>query len=327
MSFYKNVFKQALKLTWNNKLFWFLGVFTVFFSTSVEIEMVDNFLGPNRSYLYTFKDILQNSVFKKGLIESLQSLMNTKLFGVMLGLGLILLVLVVISVIAQILITAQSSALIKVGSPDLKGHKGINWLDSLSKNKKLIIPVALLDLFLKIMVNLFLVVISLPLLLGNQSSSTDWMYVVFFIVLFPMAIITAFVVRYMTCYLIIYGYPIKEAIRNGWKLFIKNWLVSAEMSLVLFLTNIVGSLLIVFIILAVANPLWFAGILVQQYVFKGGFYIILALSYIIYFALFAWGASLLSVFNITSWTSLFLQLDKLGGESKISRVVANVIKK
>lgn len=327
MSFYKNVFKQALKLTWNNKLFWFLGVFTVFFSTSVEIEMVDNFLGPNRNYLYTFKDILQNSIFKKGLIEGLQSLMNTKLFGVILGLCLILLVLVVISVIAQILITAQSSVLIKVGSPDLKGHKGTNWLDNLNKNKKLIIPVALLDLFLKIMVNLFLVVISLPLLLGNQNPSADWMYVVFFIILFPMAIVTAFVVRYMTCYLIIYRYPIKEAIRNGWKLFTKNWLVSTEMSLVLFLTNIVGSLLIVFIILAVANPLWFLGILVQQYVLKGGFYIILALSYIIYFALFAWGASLLSVFNITSWTSLFLQLDKLGGESKISRVVANVIKK
>lgn len=327
MSFYKNVFKQALKLTWNNKLFWFLGVFTVFFSTSVEIEMVDNFLGPNRNQLYTLKDILQNSIFKKGLIEGIQNLINTRMFSFMVVLGLILLVLVLISVVAQILITAQSSTLIKVGSPNLKNHKNFNWVESLTKNKGLIIPVAVLDLFLKIMVNLFLVLISLPMLFGNQNSSSGWLYLVFFIVLFPAAIVTAFVIRYMTCYLIIYRYPIKEAIANGWKLFTKNWLISTEMSLMLFLSNIVGSILIVFIILAIANPLWFLGVLVNQYIYNGGFYIILAISYIVYFGLFAWGASLLSVFNISSWTSLFLQLDKLGGESKISRVVANIIKK
>jgi hypothetical protein len=327
MSFYKNVFKQALKLTWNNKLFWFLGVFTVFFSTSVEIEMVDNFLGPNRNYLYTFKDVMQNSFFKRGLVEGLQNLINTKLFSFMLVLGLILLVLMIISVVAQILITAQSATLIKVGSPDLKNHKNFNWLDHLAQNKRLIVPVAVLDLLLKIMVNLFLVIISLPLLLGNQNPSSGWIYVVFFVVLFPAAIITAFVIRYMSCYLIVYGYSMKESITAGWRLFTKNWLVSAEMSLMLFLVNIFGSLLVIFIILAVANPLWFLGILFNQYIFKGGFYVILALSYIVYFGLFAWGASLLSVFNINSWTSLFLQLDKVGGASKISRVVTSIIKK
>lgn len=327
MSFYKNVFKQALKLTWNNKLFWFLGVFTVFFSTSVEIEMVDNFFGSGRNYLYNFKDILQNSLFKKGMVEGLQNLINTRMLSFMLVLGLILLVLMIISVIAQILITAQSATLIKVGSPDLKNHKNFSWLDSLSQNKKLIVPVALLDLFLKIMVNLFLVIISLPLLLGNQNPSSGWTYVLFFMVLFPAAIVTAFVVRYMSCYLIVYGYSMKEAVIRGWRLFAKNWLISAEMSLVLFLINIFGSILVVFVILAVANPLWFLAILVNQYVYNGGFYVILALSYVVYFVLFAWGASLLSVFNISSWTSLFLQLDKLGGESKISRVVTGIIKK
>lgn len=327
MSFYKNVFKQALKLTWNNKLFWFLGVFTVFFSTSVELEMVDNFLGPNRQQLYTLKDILQNSIFKKGLVDGLQNMINTRMFGFLLILGLILLVLMIISVIAQILITAQSSTLIKVGSPDLKNHKNFNWLDNLKKNKKLIFPVAVLDLFLKLLVNIFLVIISLPLLLNAQNASSGWIYVVFFIILFPLAIVTAFVIRYMTCYLIIYGYSVKESIINGWKLFTKNWLISTEMSLVLFLTNIIGSVLVVFIILAIANPLWFLGILVNQYIYNGGFYVVLALSYIVYFTLFAWGASLLSVFNISSWTSLFLQLDKLGGESKISRVISNIIKK
>lgn len=327
MSFYKNVFKQALKLTWNNKLFWFLGVFTVFFSTSVEIEMVDNFFGSSRNYLYSFKDILQNSLFKQGLVEGLQNLINTRMFSFMLVLGLILLVLMIVSVIAQILITAQSAALIKVGSPDLKNHKNFNWVDNLSQNKRLIVPVILLDLFLKIMINLFLVVISLPLFLGNQNPSSGWMYILFFMVLFPAAIVMAFVVRYMTCYLVVYGYSVKEAIVGGWRLFTKNWLISAEMSLVLFLINIFGSVLVVFIILAVANPLWFLAVLVNQYIYNGGFYVILALSYVVYFVLFAWGASLLSVFNISSWTSLFLQLDKLGGASKISRVISGIIKK
>lgn len=331
MSLYKNVFKDSLRLSWKNKYFWLLGVFTIFFSTSVEIDMFDNFFGPNREYLYNYKTILENNLIKGGFINALRNWLQVDAgsFYRMLSFALIFLLVFVIlllaSSVAQIIITSHSASLIKLGNPSLKNPKKFGLLDSLRKSKEQIVPISVLNLALKLMVNLALVAISLPMII-SQSTNINWVYVLLFIVLFPATIVVAFISRYIASYIIVQGQSFKQAFKKGFILFKDNWLVSVEMSLMLFLVNVFGSLGIIFIILAIANPLWFIGILVNQYLYKGGFYIILAISYIIFFILFALGASLLSIFNITSWTGLFLKLDKTGGESKLVRVFSDLIK-
>jgi hypothetical protein len=330
MSLYKNIFKDSLKLTWKNKYFWLLGVFTIFFSTSVEIDMMDNFFGPNRLYLYNYKTILDNNLIKGGFMKGLSSWLQNdpSSFFRMLSFALIFLAvflfLLLIASFAQIVITGHSAALVKSGSVSLKNPKRFSLLQNLKQSKKQILPISVLNLCLKLMVNIALIIITLPMII-SQSTSVNWLYIVLFILLFPAAIVAAFVVRYIACYIIVQGQAFWAAVRSGWALFKANWLISVEMSLVLFLVNIFGSLAVIFIILAIANPLWFLGILFNQYIYSGGFYIVLAISYIIFFILFALGASLLAVFNITSWTNLFLKLDKTGGESKIVRLVSEFL--
>jgi len=330
MSLYKSVFKDSLKLTWKNKYFWFLGVFTIFFSSSVEIDMFDNFFGPNRNYLSNYKAILENNMIKGGFVTGLKNWIENdagsfyRMLLFALAFLAVFLILLIISSIAQIIITGHSASLIKAGN-NLKNPKRFNFLENLKKIKSIITPVAIINFCLKLMVNITLIIIALPMII-SQSNAVNWLYIILFVILFPAAIIIAFITRYIASYIIIYGQNFKQAFKNGFFLFKANWLVSAEMSLMLFLVNIFGSLAVIFIILAIANPLWFLGILINQYIYKGGFYVILAISYVIFFALFALGASLLAVFNISSWTNLFLKLDKTGGESKIVRTLSGLIK-
>ncbi len=332
MSLYKSVFKDSLKLTWRNKYFWLLGLFTIFFSTSVEIDMFDNFFGPNRNNFYNYKTILENGLVRGGFFNGLKNWLQTDpgSFYQMARLGLIFLLVLValllISAIAQIIITSHSASFIKLNVNNLKNPKKFGLLDNLKKMKGLIWPVSATNLALKLLVNIALILVSLPLLM-NKAGAINWWYIILFILLFPAAIVLAFIARYVTSYIIIQGQGFRRALANGWFLFKNNWLISVEMSLMLFLLNIFGSLAVIFIILAIANPLWFIGIIVNQYVYKGGFYIVLAISYVLFFCLFAWGASLLSVFNITSWTGLFLKLDKSGGESKLMRLFSDLTNK
>jgi hypothetical protein len=293
--------------------------------------MFDNFFGPNRDYLSSYKAILDSNLIKGGFLGGLRNWMqaDTGSFLTMLSFLVIFLIafllLLVISAMAQIIITGHSASILKANPNNPKITKKFSLLENIKKSKEFLLPVSVLNLILKAIVNIALIVISLPMII-NQSTSVSWTYVVLFIILFPAAIIIAFIVRFMSSYIIIQGQTFKQAFIKGINLFKTNWLISVEMSFMLFLINILGSLAIIFIILAIANPLWFIGIIFNQYIYKGGFYVILAISYIIFFSLFALGASMLSVFNIASWTGLFMKLDKNEAESKIVRIFSDLIK-
>jgi|GEM_PF-4177052 len=331
MSLYRQVFAQSLKLTWKNKYFWWLAIFTVFFSSSVEIDMFDNFFGPSRNYLYDYKTILDNNLVNGWFMNGLHAWIKTdpNSFWQMARFGLVFLILFIVllllSAAAQIIITGHSAFLIKNNSDTLKNHKHFSLVENLRKIKETVVSVSVLNLILKLVINVSLIVITLPMLI-NQNGGFTWLYVLLFLTMFPGAIIASFIIRFVACYIIVAGQNFKQAFLKGFNLFKNHWLVSVEMSLILFLINVFGSLLIIFIILAISNPLWFICILANQYLYKGAFYILLALTYLIFFLLFAWGAALLATINITAWTSLFLKLDKNTADSKIVRVVSGLIK-
>lgn len=331
MSLYRKIFKDSIKITWKNKYFWLLGIFTVFFSASVEIDMFGVFFGPKQNYLHEYKEILGDNFLKGGLFEQLKNISQLeaaffyKATSIILVFLLILVVLLVFSSIAQIIITSNSASILK-NNPDIgKSSKKFNLAEALKNAKNLIISISTINLALKIFINTVLILIILPMIIQN-SSSTTWFNVILFLILFPLAVTVAFIVRYITCYIIIYGQRFKQAYKNSWILFKNNWLVSLEMSISLFLINIFGSLVIIFIILAIANPVWLLGVLINQYIYNGGFYVVLAVSYLVFFGLFALGASWLATFNIVAWTNLFLKINKNAADSKVFRILNDLTK-
>jgi hypothetical protein len=79
-------------------------------------------------------------------------------------------------------------------------------------------------------------------------------------------------------------------------------------------------------ILALAVPLLFLGLIFYYSFSVIGSWLIVVLAFACFlFVVIACGASM-SVFQIASWTSLFLELDKKGGASKLARMVNSMIK-
>jgi hypothetical protein len=116
------------------------------------------------------------------------------------------------------------------------------------------------------------------------------------------------------------------AIKQSYRLFKENWLISFEMAIILFLVNLLVGLAIVLAILVLAVPFLFLGLIFYYSFSLIGSWLIAILAFASFlFIVVAVGAAL-AVFQISSWTGLFLELEKKSGVSKLVRVVNNMVK-
>jgi peptidoglycan/LPS O-acetylase OafA/YrhL len=116
------------------------------------------------------------------------------------------------------------------------------------------------------------------------------------------------------------GQPLAISLRNGWKLFKENWLISIEMALLLALINLALGLLAIFIVLVLAVPFLFLAAIFIKFGSVAGFWLV-ALSGFASFMVFLFLAgAILATFQVSAWTGLFLELINKGGTSKIVRM-------
>jgi hypothetical protein len=111
------------------------------------------------------------------------------------------------------------------------------------------------------------------------------------------------------------------ALQQGWQLFVNNWLISIEVAIILFFINVLV-LILLSIISFVGFFLFFGLALSTVFVLSSGFlfWLVLIIGFLLLLAIMILGGSLLNVFQISSWTDLFVQLREGGASSKIERV-------
>ena len=142
----------------------------------------------------------------------------------------------------------------------------------------------------------------------------------------PAAIILSFIMKYAVAYAVIGNRGVFKAIGRSWLLFKRNWLISFELAFILFLINLLVGLAIILAILFLAVPFLFLG-LIFYYAFSIiGSWLIAVLAFASFLVIIVVSGGALAVFQIASWTGLFLALDKKDGESKLVRIVNNLIK-
>jgi len=158
------------------------------------------------------------------------------------------------------------------------------------------------------------------------SLSLAILYFIFFIILFAVALILAFITKYAIAFIVLKNKSLTDSIISAWTLFKNNWLVSLEMTFILFAISIIFSLAIILSVMIAAIPmallfilgLWFNWFFL--YVLANILFIVLALAIVVI------GGSFLTVFQTTAWVHLFTQLNsKAGPESKLERVFSRVL--
>lgn len=327
MFLYRNILSQAWKITWKNKYLWFFGIFAALLGNGGEYEILAQGINGDEGVFPALKQIFESGVFSKQTYLNLQQIMQNDPWSLTIVLvsGLVILILLAfliwLVVISQAALVNNSAAMIN--------RKKVSFRDGLENGIKNFWPVFNLNLLLKIAIYVLLALFSLPLFMGINKLgviASNFLYIIAFIIFITLAIAFSFVVKYSTGYVVIKSSPFSQAVKQGWNLFVENWLVSIELALILFFINFLAGFGLIVLILAFAIPFLFLA-LVFYYIFSlVGFWIIISLAMLFLLFLVIAVGSALATFQISSWTNLFLELDKRGGTSKIIRIIDNITK-
>ncbi len=310
MTLYRSIIKSSWRITLRHKYLWFFGLFAVLLGNGGEYEIIFRSIQNSGTSESVWLRFLEQTIlnldnlfnFGKRFWEN-PSLASTILFTYLFILFIFLFIIWMTNVSQIAIVNAIFRDLrkkehnIKIGM-----HKGAHYFWKIFS----------LNILKKI-----LIIATLSLLIAVKSKT---IYMVLFMALIPLVVSLLFIIKYAIAYIIIRKEKILESFISAWKLFKKNWIISLELAFLLYLFTISAGLFFMFLSF---NIVRFFQILSNQVWVNFptlSFYLFYTVMPIILFGALAFIGSLLSVFQISSWTKLFLELDNKGSKSKIERI-------
>lgn len=331
MSIYRDILKQSWLISWKHKHLWFFGLFASLLAVGAEYKIIGGAMGQDaETHWSNLKQIFTGNWFNTGFFSNLVLAFKNNT-GPAISLVLIMLIILAIivfliwmAVVSQAAIVDETKKIINNGAdtPEESIKNGI------ISGRKHFWPVFGANILIKIVVEIVLVLISLPLIstmLGYGVSSA--LYIILFIVLVPVAISFSLVMKYAIAYNVTSNTSFCDSLKNAWGLFKRNWIISVEMAFALFFISFAatvaimlatGILAIPFIILAAAFFTLFS---------FAAFWSIAVIAMIALITFIVVCGCVLSVFQTAAWTDIFLRLQKKPHESKIERIFKAVVKK
>jgi hypothetical protein len=333
MFLYRDILKRSVKVTWGNKYLWFFGLFasllagTGRFNLSFSRASEDwngNFFSGLAAF---FNQGILNGNFFRGMgtyykQDPIAASIFTVFFMVVVVLSLFLLWLAIVS---QAGLNADSAKIIKSGD---KGEKP-TIASGLEVGAKKFWPVLGFNLIAIVLVYLFSAIAGLPLVFMPDRPDIDVMllYVLLFILFIPLALIVSFLGKYAVCFSVIKGKKFVDAIEESLKLFGKNWLISIEMSLILFFVDFIAIFLIGLALLVLAVPYFFAAMAIAVVFSYQVFWLAIVFGLTLAIMIIVLAGSILTTFHMVAWTDIFINLtDKKGGLAKIIRLAEGMKK-
>jgi hypothetical protein len=324
---YRTILKQAWKISWKNKFLWFFGLFASLISFTVEFKVISRALN-QESGLRSLNEIMMflgTGVFSRNAWENIKELFTTDP-GSLIILTLVLLIIIALTVFFAWLSTVSQIGIIKSVDNILKEKKvKLNIKNGIKAGNKKFWPVFGLNLIITAVINIIFLLISLLLVLVVIKDQTFMtiLYGIIFITMIPVTLFLSFIIKYAIAFSVIENKKFCESIKRGWKLFFENWIISIEVAVILFFINFiamialsVASFIILFIFIGLAASLVF----ITSYGLF--FWLIVVLGALIIVALTLIVSAILNVFQISSWTDLFVHLRSKGGISKIEKIFA-----
>lgn len=324
MSLYRNILGRAWKITWRYKYLWFFGLFAALLGNGGEYELLVRGLNgeTGEAIFPAWQSLSQTGIFSSQALDNIGELLNNDPFSFVMLVGICLAILVLAGFLVWLTVVSQAS-LVNNAASYLAGKKG-DFKSGLRMGINSFWPVFGLNIINKVIILFAFVLIGLPIILTaakSASASANILYVFAFIIFMAAALSLTFVIKYSIAYVVVKEQKFLEAVRSGWRLFVQNWLVSLEMAFVLFVINFLAGLALIAAVLILAVPFLFSAVLLYKLVFSLGFWFIAILAFILFITLIIVAGAILSTFQISSWTALFLELINKGGMSKIVRIV------
>ena len=322
---YRAILRQAWKISWKYKFLWFFGFFASLISFTAEFKIISRSLNQNLGLksLGEIKMFLDTGIFSQDALSNIKELFKTETQTMMILL-LVLLLILGIMVFFAWLSTVSQVAIIDSVNKVMKGRPGVLSIKrGLKMGNKKFWPVFFMNIIISCIINIIFLLIGLMLLLVlmNNNIGTTLLYGLIFILFVPISLFLSFIFKYAIAYIVLENKKFFNAIKQGWRLFFNNWIISVEMSIVLFFINIVTIILIS--IISMAGLLLFAGLAFSSALFLSSgilFWTSLIIGGLFLLLVTILGGSILNVFQISSWTDLFVQLRDNKASSKLERM-------
>ncbi len=324
MFLYRNILSQAWKITWRYRYLWFFGLFAALLGNGGEMEIVLNgFDGGSSNIipgLQSLHGLLQIDFFSVHTLDNIGQLLINDPATLLVSLAIFLLIIFLTAFIVWLVIISQG-ALVHNAARVISGKKH-DFKSGLEAGMKKFWPVFGLNATVKIIIYILLLIVSLPVLAETYRSTAtiSLSFVILFLIFVPLSVVLSFVVKYAVAYAVIKGNHFIDAIRLSWRLFTRNWLVSVEMAFLLFFINLLAGLCLLFLIFVLAIPFLFVALVFIKSGLFFSFWAVVILAMILFLLIIMFVGACLAVFQISSWTGLFIELTGRGGTSKLTRI-------
>lgn len=317
---YRPILKKSFRVIWRHRFLWFFGLFAALLGTSGEIEILIGGAG-QVDWGVTMSDILRQ-VFKgegfgrmlKELLARMAQVPNAG-WLVFLALGLGLAVVVWLYIVSQIALIDTTARLANREATNSKVRHLVA--------RRYFWKILGLNAVSRGIIYGLLLAIGLPMAISlHQDESRLYstsLLIISYIILVPLAMIASFIVRYASCYIILKRADFWQGIKEGGRLFIKNWLVSVEMAIIIFGLNILAGLLMTLAGVVISFPFMVGVEILVDLNSAGGSWAALMAGLILVLGVIAFFGALFVAFTYSAWTLLFLELSS--GGRKLSRLV------
>ncbi len=321
-SVYRPILKIAWQIMWKAKYLWWLGLLAALIGPGNAINIVvDNFstMSDVNTTLPKLK-LLHEGGFLEGVAGRIKDLfVNLDVYSIILMIILLALFLFILW-----LAVASQVGLIQGGYKEYRKQPS-DFVTAFRAGKQSFWPALLINILGKALIQGILFLVGLPLaFLYLYQSGEGWQTVftiLAFIILIPLAVIVSFIIRYALMFLVIKKEKVWLAIASAWKLFIKHWIVSLEMAILLFLVNLAFGIVMILSAIVLALPL--SLLLYTFYVLKVGGVIFagVIITLVLVAVLMFWLGALLSVYQSVAWVIIFDRLTESQVYSKLVRMV------
>lgn len=319
---YRTIIKQAWKIAWKNKNLWFLGIFASLAVAGGSLEY--EFLSPAwRQGLIAgayqgLDNILVWSELLRQLGLGLTGIYSQGLVSILNTLTISLLFLTFMATVIWLAISSQAAivdSFRKILAPAKKKSEKTDIRTELGEGGRHFWPVLWLNILIKLGMFLVFFLMNLPLLLMILGDGRGFIvaYTFAFVIFLPLAVSLSLVIKYAIAFNVLEGYSVVKSLEKGWRLFQKNWLISLEVALLLFGISFVFTFAVLFALSLVFLPLFLLASLFSVYWLA---FLMLSLAIIVTIL----AGAFLSVFQIGSWTNLFLELRSGNGLAKLERI-------
>lgn len=318
MPFYRTLFRDALLITWKHKILWLFGLFSSLTVLGQTGQLDALFSASDRltsiaQITSTLSGALRSGrlgAFLINILHSSQALMTAGLL------------LVIATGIAWLMVVSQGAILSSIEK--IARKEKFTFEDSLKVGRTHFWPLFAITILVQVFTVTLLILVGLPYMgttFGERVGIDVIFALLFFMIYIPGSIIVSLVGTYAYLGVIMNKKArVGESIADAVRTFKNNWLVSLEMAILLLAAAVAAGLLLVVgltLIIALFELFSFVG---DKMFGNPGFITARTLEILSVTALLFLFVSVLSTFNASVWTLLWLSIRKGSVTAKIVRM-------